>query len=329
MAQVVKLKRSSTAGNVPTSGQMVAGELAMNTGDGKLYLRDDSDVRPIVTVDNEVTGSINLIGNITASGDLSIRGFTSVSASLAAAGGGGSGTVTEVTVGTGLDVTNGTTTPNVTLDLTEITLSNGLDSTATGLSLDLTEVIASDSANRILTTDGDGTLTAESGITANTSNLQFNDGDGAQGSFGIYTDLVNDIATNATVFVGDLADIGTAITRTAGYCYNLSGSWAAAQANDLQTSAGLLGIATNSSTDNEFLLRGYFSIDDANIQGAYTEGAPIYINAAAAGRYSFDPPSAGNVSRIIGHLVERWTPDRGANYYYKIYFNPSPEWIET
>lgn len=34
--------------------------------------------------------------------------------------GGGSGTVTEVTVGTGLDVTSGTTTPNITLDLDEI-----------------------------------------------------------------------------------------------------------------------------------------------------------------------------------------------------------------
>ncbi len=49
------------------------------------------------------------------------------------------GTVTEVTVGTGLDVTNGTTTPNVTLDLTEITVGTGLDTTATGISLDLSE----------------------------------------------------------------------------------------------------------------------------------------------------------------------------------------------
>ena len=49
------------------------------------------------------------------------------------------GTVTEVTVGTGLDVTNGTTTPNLTLDLTEITIGTGLDTTATGISLDLSE----------------------------------------------------------------------------------------------------------------------------------------------------------------------------------------------
>lgn len=49
------------------------------------------------------------------------------------------GTVTEVTVGTGLDVTNGTTTPSVTLDLTEITVGAGLDTTQTGISLDLSE----------------------------------------------------------------------------------------------------------------------------------------------------------------------------------------------
>lgn len=93
MAQVVKLKRSSTAGNAPTSGQMVAGELAMNTADGKLFLRDDSDVRPIVTVDNEVTGSINLTGDVTSS-DIYIDDWGSVSASLASAGGGGGGVIT-------------------------------------------------------------------------------------------------------------------------------------------------------------------------------------------------------------------------------------------
>ena len=50
------------------------------------------------------------------------------------------GTVTSVTVGTGLDVANGTTTPLISLDLTEITLGAGLDSTATGLTLDLSEL---------------------------------------------------------------------------------------------------------------------------------------------------------------------------------------------
>jgi hypothetical protein len=67
MAQTLKLRRSNTAGAVPTTGQMETGELAMNTADGKLFLKDNSSVRPIVTVDNLVTGSIYLSGSISAS----------------------------------------------------------------------------------------------------------------------------------------------------------------------------------------------------------------------------------------------------------------------
>jgi hypothetical protein len=61
------------------------------------------------------------------------------------------GTVTSVTVGTGLDISNGTTTPNITLDISEI--------------------ISGDGANRVLTSDGDDTFTAESGLTYDGSTL--------------------------------------------------------------------------------------------------------------------------------------------------------------
>jgi hypothetical protein len=44
-------------------------------------------------------------------------------------GGGGSGTVTEVTVGTGLDVSNGTSTPNITLDFNELSTAGTVTST--------------------------------------------------------------------------------------------------------------------------------------------------------------------------------------------------------
>lgn len=39
MANTIKIKRSSVAGKVPTTGDVSAGELAVNIADGKLYTR--------------------------------------------------------------------------------------------------------------------------------------------------------------------------------------------------------------------------------------------------------------------------------------------------
>lgn len=92
MAQVVKLKRSSVEGKVPTTSNLELGELSINTHDGRAFLKknDGSDsIEHLVTTNSQTTGSIELIGNITASGGisssgvLSIPGFTDVSASLA------------------------------------------------------------------------------------------------------------------------------------------------------------------------------------------------------------------------------------------------------
>jgi hypothetical protein len=72
--------------------------------------------------------------------------------------------------GTGLAGGGGTA---LSIDLNELTLGLGLDvgGTATTLNLDLTEVIATDGANRVLTSDGDGTLTAEPNFTFDGSTL--------------------------------------------------------------------------------------------------------------------------------------------------------------
>ena len=55
MANTIQLKRNSTATTVPTSGQLSAGELAVNTADGKLYLKKDDTT--IVQVGNQPAGS--------------------------------------------------------------------------------------------------------------------------------------------------------------------------------------------------------------------------------------------------------------------------------
>ena len=67
MAQNIKLKRSSVPGKVPTTAQLQAGEIAINTADGKLYFeRDDTSIQTIVTTNALITGSLDIYGPVTA-----------------------------------------------------------------------------------------------------------------------------------------------------------------------------------------------------------------------------------------------------------------------
>ena len=77
MAQVVKLKRSSVAGKVPTTSNLELGELSINTHDGRAFLKknDGSDsIEHLLTTNSQTTGSIEIVGNITASGNISTSG---------------------------------------------------------------------------------------------------------------------------------------------------------------------------------------------------------------------------------------------------------------
>lgn len=50
MAQIIKLKRSAVQGKVPTVSDLNLGELAINTYDGKLYLKKDSGTASVVEI---------------------------------------------------------------------------------------------------------------------------------------------------------------------------------------------------------------------------------------------------------------------------------------
>lgn len=50
MANTVKIKQSAVAARVPTTGDLVLGELALNTYDGKLYTRKDNGTASIIQI---------------------------------------------------------------------------------------------------------------------------------------------------------------------------------------------------------------------------------------------------------------------------------------
>lgn len=57
MAQTIKLKRSSTSGNIPSTGQLDLGEIAINTYDGKVYIKKDNGTASIVEVGGASSGA--------------------------------------------------------------------------------------------------------------------------------------------------------------------------------------------------------------------------------------------------------------------------------
>ncbi len=99
MAQIVKLRRSSVSGQKPTNSNLQLGELALNTTDGKVFMAVSGSLGPtveeLISTNTVNTGSINLVGSITASnGDTTIAGNVTLSYS----GGTDNGTKTSAVV---------------------------------------------------------------------------------------------------------------------------------------------------------------------------------------------------------------------------------------
>jgi hypothetical protein len=70
MAQIIKFKRSTTAGAVPATGSLQYGEIAMNVTDGKVFFRrGDDTIQSLVSTNtvNAIAGNLNIEGQITAS----------------------------------------------------------------------------------------------------------------------------------------------------------------------------------------------------------------------------------------------------------------------
>lgn len=57
MAQTIKLKRSAVGGNIPVPGDLELGEVAINTTDGRMYLKDGAGNIIWVNKTSEVTAT--------------------------------------------------------------------------------------------------------------------------------------------------------------------------------------------------------------------------------------------------------------------------------
>ena len=57
MAQTIKLKRSSSAGAIPGTGDLALGEVAINTADGRMYMKDGANSIVWINKTSEITGT--------------------------------------------------------------------------------------------------------------------------------------------------------------------------------------------------------------------------------------------------------------------------------
>lgn len=69
MAQIIKLKRTTIPGSVPTTNDLSIAELAINVSDGKVFLRRSGSLGDTVQelVGNVYSGSVDISGSVTAS----------------------------------------------------------------------------------------------------------------------------------------------------------------------------------------------------------------------------------------------------------------------
>lgn len=82
----ILIRRSGVAGKVPTTGQLELGELAVNTTDGKLFLKKSGSagesIQAAVTTNTFTTGSVSLLGDLLIIGRSSFSGSANFSGSL-------------------------------------------------------------------------------------------------------------------------------------------------------------------------------------------------------------------------------------------------------
>ena len=70
MANTIKVKQSAVASKVPTTGDLVLGELALNTYDGKLYAKKDNGTASVIEI-----GASGGSGTVTTASVVSANGF--------------------------------------------------------------------------------------------------------------------------------------------------------------------------------------------------------------------------------------------------------------
>jgi hypothetical protein len=139
---------------------------------------------------------------------------------------------------------------------------------------------------------------------------------------------IQDMITSGTIGAGQLCYMTTTV---GGGSFSETTRMDLADADGTSTSTVLLAVCLSASTGNDqvrpFTLDGYVSVQASFVQnksGTITNdnGKPVYISPTTGNFDMVAPSTAGQVVRIVGHVV---ATNVG---FYTIYFRPDNTWIE-
>ena len=82
MTNTVQLKRSSVSNSVPSAGNLVPGELAINYADGNLFYKNSSNIVTVIASNQFVSVTGNITGNYFFGNGSQLTGITSTSSQI-------------------------------------------------------------------------------------------------------------------------------------------------------------------------------------------------------------------------------------------------------
>jgi hypothetical protein len=259
----LKFKRSAVAAKVPVVGDLDLGELAINTYDGKVYIKKDNGTASIV----EIGSGSGTVTSVAASGGTT--GLTFTGSPITTSG--------TLTLGGTLAVANGgtgaTDAPTARANLSAAVLGANGDITS------LTGITGGISSPDFVQFDTTATVTSATG------RLYFNDGEGGLSYTLKGGNVVQEVGQSQQVLVYN----GTGVTLTKGQVVYSNGAQgqrptvALALATSDATSARTLGIVAESIANGAEGWVTSLGILENIDTSAFTAGAQLYLSGATAG----------------------------------------------
>jgi hypothetical protein len=336
MAQTIKLKRSSTQGSSPSTSQLELGEVAINTYDGKMFIKKDDGTESIVEVggDSDTNDYVDSLAFSTSTGVLT-AGRTGSLSDLTVDLDGRYITGNQTITLSGDVSGSGTTSINVTVadDSHNHIISNvdGLQS-ALDAKLDSSSYTASDVFNKVKSLDGQYSGLDADRLDGQEGGYYWNIGNDGSGS-GLDADTVDGIQASSFLR-SDTSDTAFgSITFTAEQKFGASYS---DPDSGVQRDAkfGTNGIAVSGGIKTDSLTTsGNISFGDSDkaVFGAssdlqiYHDGSNSFITDVGTGNLNI---RASNILRLQSATEEKYL-EATANGSVKLYHNNNTKLATT